>query len=146
MPTWTPARGAAALAEEFGTEEAVQILSTILRGEETPAPLFLHVMTLIGNIQAASIKGPEGWNGWYEFPETWSARALGYLGGDQAEEALLEAADHPHWRVRRTIIRSLGWFAGPAALDTIANARQDTDPRVRAQCAISEAKIMSRSS
>jgi HEAT repeat protein len=144
VPPWTPSRGAAALAEEFGPEEAVQLLTTILRGEETPAPLFLRVMTHIGNIHTATIEGPQGWSSWFEFPETWAARGLGYLEADDGIPALIEAASHPHWRVRRTALRSLGWFAGPEALDAIIAARQDPDHRVRAQSPVSEVKVLAR--
>lgn len=143
MPVWTPARGAAQLAEEFGREEAIQLLAGILRKDEIPSPLFLRVMSLISNAQTLTMAGPHATPGWHEWPETWAARALGYLG-EGTESALLVGADHPHWRVRRQVIRSLGWVGGLEALAVVRQAAFDEDRRVREQSVVSEIKILSR--
>ena len=62
----------------------------------------------------------------------WGARGLLHAYADQAEEAVLEALADEHWRVREMAAKVIARYRIGAALEAVAELRDDPVPRVRA--------------
>lgn len=62
----------------------------------------------------------------------WGARGLLHAYADQAEEAVLEALADEHWRVREMAAKVIARYRIGAALEVVAELRDDPVPRVRA--------------
>ncbi|MGH3300084.1 MAG: HEAT repeat domain-containing protein [Streptosporangiaceae bacterium] len=62
----------------------------------------------------------------------WAARGLLHAYADQAEAAVLEALADEHWRVREMAAKVTAKHRIGAALEAVAELRDDPVPRVRA--------------
>jgi len=62
----------------------------------------------------------------------WAARGLLHAYADQAEQAVIEALADEHWRVREMAAKVIARYRIGAALEAVAELRQDPVPRVRA--------------
>lgn len=62
----------------------------------------------------------------------WAARGLLHAYADQAEAAVLEALADEHWRVREMTAKVIARHRIGAALEAVAELRDDPVPRVRA--------------
>jgi hypothetical protein len=62
----------------------------------------------------------------------WGARGLLHAYTDRAEEAVIEALADEHWRVREMAAKVIARYRVGAALQAVAELRDDPVPRVRA--------------
>ncbi|HEX7021741.1 MAG TPA: HEAT repeat domain-containing protein [Trueperaceae bacterium] len=136
--TWTPERGTRELVARYGREGAFAHLTRLLAGEVPPAHFTTEptrtVLRLIGRTEPQTFLAPDREMNYY-WPRSWAARALAYLGDEDATPWLLTALHDPHWRVRMTAAQTLGRLGIPGIEDELAGALIDPHQRVRAAAA-----------
>lgn len=136
---WTPASGTKELTEHFGRDRALELLTCLLAGEIATDKLVLapyaEVIRCIGNANAETFfQGESGVRHAY-WPRVWAARALAYLGDDDATPWLQGALSDAHWRVRMTAAQTLGRLGIEGYEDALIERLSDEHPRVRAAAA-----------
>lgn len=148
MAKWTVSRGAASLAAEFGRDEACRLLASLVSGEVSSSELdhepWTHVLAHIGQYRHPDQRVALGDGtpldlrrpGNSYLARSWAARALAYIGDDDATVSLVAALQDHHWRVRMTAAQSLGRLRSYASERAITPLLDDDHPRVRAAAAL----------
>ncbi len=136
---WTPEGGAKGLAEHFGAERALKLLTHLLGTGGSPDELTVapydEVVRYIGNADAGAFFGGKSGERRVYWARVWAARALAYLGDNDAVPWLHAALSDPHWRVRMTVAQTLGRLGAEGYEDALAERLSDEHPRVRAAAA-----------
>jgi HEAT repeat protein len=138
---WTPERGALGLCQAHGQERAQQLLIDLLSTTETPGDEQRAVLIAISNGHARALLAGLPRTRLEHWPRVWAARALSYIGDDDAATHLLGALHNPHWRVRMMAVQALGKTGDEDAAEHIVGLLKDEYWRVRAAAAVSLGRI-----
>jgi hypothetical protein len=111
-----------------GTAQVVSGCIALLRGQDVDDNL---IIALGGPASGYVLDdGPRQRNQYWR--RVWGARGLLYAWEDRAADAIVEALDDEHWRVREMAAKVVARHKIDAALDLVAGLRDDPVPRVRA--------------
>lgn len=137
---WKPDSGTRELVQHFGPEKAFKLLTRLLVGEvsfkELTVTPYLEVIRFISNCDATTyFQGRPGERRCY-WSRAWAARALAYLGDDDAADWLLMGLEDEHWRVRMTSAQTLGRLYIEGYEEALTKCLLDSHPRVRAAAAV----------
>ena len=131
---WTPAIGAARLVDELGEDTALGCLGRLVTGEVPPSdlesPPWPLVVTLISGGKLPSFDFASPQHGYW--PRSWAARALAYVGDEDAAPWLAAALEDGHWRVRMTAAQSIGRLGIRGVEPQLLARLRDPHQRVRA--------------
>lgn len=137
---WTPASGTERLVTEFGPEYTLELLTALLTEAVPPAaltvPPFSTVLQHIGNANATTFFADDVLMQHAYRARAWAARALTYLGDENAIPWLIEALDDPHWRVRMNTLQALGRLGAEGYDEVLAKRLEDEHERVRCAAAL----------
>lgn len=137
---WTPALGTQQLVARLGRDRAFEVLTQLVsRRVLTQAmlrPPYAEVIRCIGQWDAGALLDGDGAEHLSYWPRSWAARALAYVGDDDAGPWLVEAFDDDHWRVRMTAAQSLGRLGAVGYEEELGRLLGDEHPRVRAAAAV----------
>lgn len=149
MKPWTPSSGATTLREEFGADEALDLLASLLSGEAAPAEFggqpWSTVLRHIGNYRSPR-DGPTGHadgtpldlqhEGNEYWARSWAARAMAYIGDERVGSSLAKALNDHHWRVRMTAAQTIGRLRIRGLDDELVQLLDDEYGRVRDAAAL----------
>jgi hypothetical protein len=125
---WTPKRSIEFECARRGQAELVTGCVALLRRQDVDDDLVIA----LGGPGARTIldSGPKPV--YLYWLRVWAARGLLHAYADHAEEAVLNALADEHWRVREMAAKVIARHRIGAALDAVAELRDDPVPRVRA--------------
>jgi HEAT repeat protein len=143
--TWTPRSGARSLSSRSGADDALELLTRLLRGEVSGPALtkepWFSVLADIGDGHATRLlTDPTGQRLAY-WPRAWAARSLAYLKDRRARVALLDALSDEHWRVRMNSVQTLGRLGLQDVTTDLIAMLDDEHERVRAAAAVALGRV-----
>ncbi len=142
---WTPAIGTRALELRLGRTGALDTLVGLLSGEvagrDLLEPDWAEALLDVGDGHAARLMDDPTGGRLADWPRSWAARAMAYLGDPGAAPALLAAFDDRHWRVRMTAVQSLGRLGVMGRTDRLVRMLDDEHPRVRAAAVVALGRV-----
>lgn len=129
-PGWglTPGQSVEFECARRGEAQVVAGCVALLRRQETDDDLILALGA--GNGEIVLNDGPRQRNQYWR--RVWGARGLLYAWADEAEDAVIEALEDEHWRVREMAAKVIARRRIGAALEAVTGLRDDPVPRVRA--------------
>jgi hypothetical protein len=144
MP-WTPAIGTRRLTDRTGPDQALELLTAILRGEVAGSSLTVQPWSLvlidIGDGHAQNLlRDPTGKRLAY-WPRAWAGRALAYLGDDRARSVLVDALRDEHWRVRMNAVQTLGRLGISDVTSDLVDKLDDEHERVRGAAEVALGRV-----
>lgn len=144
MP-WTPAIGTRRLTDRTGPDQALELLTAILRGEVAGSSLTVQPWSLvlidIGDGHAQNLlRDPTGKRLAY-WPRAWAGRALAYLGDDRARSVLVDALGDEHCRVRMNAVQTLGRLGISDLTSELIDKLDDEHERVRGAAEVALGRV-----